>query len=194
MSSSNSIQLGLLAIITSQLVGVGCGGKEDYEIATPELTGGGASTGGAAGCPSQPIGYATSNEAPPAKWQCGWYTQQVIIAGKGANLLESFNVGGASDASACVYPAPTSVSLVVLNSNLGYADPNNMSVWFSQSDGSAEMFPNVNSYAGCTDSVGGWYSVDTPPSIITFCPCTCDRLNSIEGTLYVVDFPIECPE
>ncbi len=95
--------------------------------------------------------------------------------------------------SACKFPAPACTPLVAF-SGLGYADPNNLSVWFSFPDGTAEMYPGVLSAADCATSSGGFYldNVNTMPTTITFCPCTCDRLGSIQGTIYVIDFPIVC--
>ena len=79
-------------------------------------------------------------------------------------------------------------------SDLGYADPNNLSVWFSFPDGTAEMYPGVLSAADCTTSLGGFYldSINTMPTTITFCPCTCASLGASQGTIYVIDFPIVC--
>jgi hypothetical protein len=57
------------------------------------------------------------------------------------------------------------------------------------------MFPNVMSVADCTASSGGWYLDSiTNPTTITFCPCTCDRVGSFHSTIYMVDFPVICPD
>ncbi len=159
-------------------------------------TGGDLSTGGTSstntsivGCPGQPVAKPPAFNAG-SSGDCGSSQGQgpVVLGGIYATALETFDV---SFASTCVYPAPACTPLIAFTSSLGYADPNNLSVWFSFPDGTAEMYPSVMSAADCTTS-GGFYldSIETNPTTITFCPCTCDRLGSIQGTIYVIDFPV----
>ena len=161
-------------------------------------TGGDLSTGGTSsantsivGCPGQPVAQPPTRTGGHCN-DCGNSQGQgaQVLGGIDVNVLETFDD---SFASTCTYPAPACTTLVAF-SDLGYADPNNLSVWFSFPDGTAEMYPGVLSAADCTTSSGGFYldNVNTMPTTITFCPCTCARLGSIQGTIYVIDFPVIC--
>jgi hypothetical protein len=148
-------------------------------------------TSSVVGCPGQPV------VRPPLRngGRCGDCSGSQgqgpqTLGGIDVSVLEIF---ANSFASTCTYPAPACTPLIAF-SDLGYADPNNLSVWLSFPDGTAEMYAGVLSAADCTTSLGGFYldSINTMPTTITFCPCTCARLGSIQGTIYVIDFPIVC--
>jgi len=146
-----------------------------------------------AGCPGQPPGQ------PPAPSQSAGgitygtpYTDEKSISGFAVNVLEEFITPSSVDASSCVYGLPASMPFILQNTGLGFREPMNLSVWFTNASGAAEMFPNVAAAGSCTDSGGGWYLNDnssTTPAFFTLCPCTCSRMNSIAGTLDVIDFP-----
>lgn len=194
------------------LLPVGCGGRTGYsdqgQASGASSTGGATSTGltastggdlntggassvntGVAGCPGQPVARPSAGYPSHNGGCANSQAQGVQVGGIYAAALETFDV---SFASTCVYPAPACTPLIAFTSSLGYGDPNNLSVWFSFPDGTAEMYPFVMSADDCTISSGGFYldSINTMPTTITFCPCTCARLGSIQGTIYVIDFPI----
>ena len=210
------LKLGGTVAVLGPLLSAGCGGKtgDTTSAGFPSNTGGHSSIGGASatgstssnggdlsnggaslvstnivGCPGQPV-------ARPAPFNAGRSGDcgssqglgPLVLGGIGVSVLDaSYD----SFSSTCVYPAPACTPLIAFTSPLGYLDPNNLSVWFSFPDGAAEMYPGVTSAADCTTS-GGFYldSIDTMPTTITFCPCTCARLGSIQGTIYVIDFPV----
>jgi hypothetical protein len=184
----------------------GCGGRTGDNggaIQTPQggtsSTGVGDTTGGhwavggssapasTVGCPGQPVARpAPLNGGRGGDCSGSQGQGSQLLGGIGVNVLESLAIS-----SRCTYQAPACTPLIGF-SNLGYLDPNNLSVWFSFPDGTAEMYPGVMSAADCTTSSGGFYldSINTMPTTITFCPCTCARLGSIQGTIDVIDFPV----
>ncbi len=143
-----------------------------------------------AGCPGQPVVRpAPFNAGQSGDCGSSQGLGQQVLGGISVSVLETFHD---SFTSTCVYPAPACTPLMAFTSSLGYLDPNNLSVWFSFPDGTAEMYPGVMSAADCTTSSGGFYldSINTMPTTITLCPCTCARLGSIQGSIYVIDFPV----
>jgi len=177
------------------LLSVGCGGKTADENAQQVQAGGSVSTGGASSVNTGIVGCSGLPVAKPAPLNAGHSGDcsgsqglgQQVVGGLSVNVLETFLTS-----SRCTYLAPACTPLIAFTSSAGYLDPNNLSVWFSFPDGSAEMYPGVVSAADCTTSLGGFYldNINTMPTTITFCPCTCARLGSIQGTVYVVDFPV----
>ena len=185
---------------------VSCGGQTGDNGASQAQVGGASSAGGTmsnggdlsnggvpsintshVGCPGQPL----IAPQPDAAISCTFSLPQPPqrLYGIRVTVLKTLDV---SSSGTCVYPAPVAMPIIV-NSSLGEADPTDLSVWFFFVDGTAEMFPNVMSAADCTASSGGWYLDSiTDPTTVTFCPCTCDRLGSIHGTIYMVDFPPIC--
>ena len=147
-------------------------------------------TSSVVGCPGQPVVRPPLRNGGRCGDCSGSQEGPQTLGGIDVSVLETF---ADSFASSCTYPAPACTPLIAF-SDLGYADPNNLSVWFSFPDGTAEMYPGVLSAADCTTSLGGFYldSVNTMPTTITFCPCTCARLGASQGTIYVIDFPIVC--
>ena len=191
------------------LLSVGCGGRTGDENAQQVQAGGASSIGGTSatglggrlgtggtssvttsvvGCPGQPVARPTPfNAGRSGDCSGSQALGQQVVGGISVNVLETFHAS-----STCTYPAPACTPLIAFTSSLGYLDPNNLSVWFSFPDGTAEMYAGVMSAADCTTSSGGFYldNITTMPTTITFCPCTCARLGSIQGTIDVIDFPV----
>jgi hypothetical protein len=200
-------KLGLWPFVIVELLPTACGGRSSLDEAgghnsTAGTTGTGSighsggnmSTGGTsivtdAECHGQPVARPT----PGNGGVCSIFTQRMLIGGVQVNVMESFNIGNVLGATRCSYPAPGSIPLNVTTTGLGYRDPNNLSVWFELSTGEAEMFPNVQLSSDCTASTGGWYFDDnSSPTVISLCPCTCQRVIATSGTIYVVNFPVTC--
>ena len=209
-------KLGLLLFVIVELPQAGCGGRSSLDEAVTEASSGGPSstgsttgtgsigynggnmsTGGTSivtdtGCHGQPVAYPT----PGNGGICGTFTQPMLIGGVRVNIMENFDIGNAmppSGATPCKYPVPGKIPLNITTTGLGYRDPNNLSVWFELPSGEAEMFPNVQFSSDCTATTGGCYfDNNSSPLMIMLCPCTCQRVISTSGTVYIIDFPVIC--
>jgi len=128
------------------------------------------------------------NESSTSIFACGSYTNPVVLGGMKTNVLDAFDGGFASDASTCVYRFQYFVGLEIANGNWEF-----LSMWFELPNLAVEILPYVNSAGACTDSSGGWYFDNNgSPTTIILCACSCERINAVEGTMYIVDFPQTC--
>ena len=159
------------------------------------VSSGETSTFTSTGCHGQAVARPTMSSNGQSG-HCGTFTQSMVIGGVQVNIMEAFLTGSETSTPGgppCYYPTPANIPLNVASTGLGYRDPNNLSVWFELPSGDAEMFPNVQFVNDCTDA-GAWYLDDnSSPTQINLCPCTCERVNSTPGTMFVVDFPVICP-
>lgn len=160
--------------------GAAAGGSASY---------GGSSSSGttsSVGCPGEPVTQPTITSGRPT-CRTPLPADSALFAGLYTELLQTVTAGG------CTYPAPSSIPLNVSDTASEYTDPNNLSVVFETHGQAPEMFPNVQVAAECDDSHGGWYfDNNSSPGLITLCPCGCIRVNSLQGVLYMIGFPVIC--
>jgi len=139
-----------------------------------------------AGCPGQPVTVPTIT----GKSNC-FSTLPVpvleFVPGVSVGVLQVAAVGG------CVYPAPENIPLCETGTGSDYTDPNNFSVALKSETQPSEVIANVSNSGACDSAQGGWFFDDnSTPSNITLCPCSCSRVNALQGEVYMIDFPKIC--